>query len=993
MDRSTFTFIIVSLVFIAAALYQAVVSFRSRRVELNRLATGTVFGVFAVVFYMGRLFIESSGAFMVWTSLCLISVAVAMFYFARFSVHFTCLSENKWARLLLRCFSLGLVLDAVIWVVNPFYPWAIGLESVPERMFLSVSDKNAFYVFHLALVFTMFATSIGLMLFRYAREPKVYRKRYIGPSIIVAVLLLINVLLDEFTNLKLDYSIEFYCLLPVCVYWYSCRFAVIDLINYFNDNIFKNIDRGVVLFDYKGVLIIHNKMAEQLLPGINLNNPLTQKEFLKLCNISDSYSQSTEVYSTQGFVNRDDKIQPIRCDFRKIKGKGDCPVGNLFVISDTVARTDLLTGFHSWEHFKNFVANDTSLFTYPLTVVVCDLNNLSRLNNMKGHNAGDRLLIGMADAMRETFPQGSCFVRGEDAKLIVICDYMELAEVNERMEIVKKKVKANFQYAVDGATTWNTNIVDAIDSATHTLMQKKLLDRSSARSELLTSLVRALQECDSDTEAHVKRTQRMGAALGRQIGLSDKQQSNLSLLCLLHDIGKIGIPLDILNKPGKLSDEEWNTIKTHAKKGYEIAKSSKGLVEIADMILHHHERWDGHGYPDGLKGEQIPLLSRIIAVVDSFDAMVSNRSYRAARPIQEAIAELERCAGTQFDPYLVSEFVAICHDVAKDVKPDEDKFDPIFDDIISRSKKNGDENNKSLHHVHNVMFTRYFLDIHNAIIEVDENFEKMTGFTMDDVRAKSLRQMDLIPEEDLTEYICLVSEVLAKNPMLYCEHRLKRKDGTVIYVFCIGKVFYDSVSRETRSEIIVTNSSNTYAMMMMKGEAKDAAAARMKLLENPSTKDVLTGLLNSETFRRDAEEKITYGKYRVMALAVDVDGYEKFCESKDRDAGEDLLLLISEALNDSLRDHDMACRLGKDRFVAMLFFEKDASPSQMYDRAQQIYDKVSVTVSLEADAPTLSMGAALDSNQVKTYDELINAAEKLMKTSKKRGGGRLIVSE
>ena len=297
MDRSTVTFIVISLVFIAAALYQAVVSFRSKRVELNRLATGTVFGVFAVIFYIGRLFIESRGAFMVWTSLCLVSVAAAMFCFAQFSVHFTCLSENKWVRLLLRCFSLGLVLDAVIWVVNPFYPWAIGIESVPERMLLSVSDKNAFYVFHLALVFTMFATSIGLMLFRYAREPKVYRKRYIGPSIIVAVLLLINVLLDEFTNLKLDYSIEFYCLLPVCVYWYSYRFAVIDLINYFNDNIFKNIDRGVVLFDYKGVLIIHNKMAEQLLPGINLNNPLTQKEFLKLCNISDSYSQSTEVYS------------------------------------------------------------------------------------------------------------------------------------------------------------------------------------------------------------------------------------------------------------------------------------------------------------------------------------------------------------------------------------------------------------------------------------------------------------------------------------------------------------------------------------------------------------------------------------------------------------------------------------------------------------------------------------------------------------------------
>ena len=167
----------------------------------------------------------------------------------------------------------------------------------------------------------------------------------------------------------------------------------------------------------------------------------------------------------------------------------------------------------------------------------------------------------------------------------------------------------------------------------------------------------------------------MGAELGKRIELTDSQQSNLSLLCLLHDIGKIGIPLEILNKPGKLSEEEWRILQSHTEKGYEIANSNNELRGIADEIRHHHERWDGKGYPDGLSRESIPILSRVIAVVDAFDAMTNNRSYRHAMSVSDATAELKKCAGSQFDPHIVSEFLRMLKE-----NPPEEKRNSVSTD-------------------------------------------------------------------------------------------------------------------------------------------------------------------------------------------------------------------------------------------------------------------------------------------------------------------------
>lgn len=160
------------------------------------------------------------------------------------------------------------------------------------------------------------------------------------------------------------------------------------------------------------------------------------------------------------------------------------------------------------------------------------------------------------------------------------------------------------------------------------------------------------------TAGHSTRVARYSAIIAREMGLITSIQKALRLAGLVHDIGKIGIPKAYLEKPGKLTDSEMAEIRKHPVLSYEIVSEVPGLQNIANIVLHHHERMDGRGYPHGLVGEKIPLGSRILCVADAFDAMVTERSYRPAMSVHDALSELERCAGTQFDPAIVQAFKA-----------------------------------------------------------------------------------------------------------------------------------------------------------------------------------------------------------------------------------------------------------------------------------------------------------------------------------------------
>lgn len=175
------------------------------------------------------------------------------------------------------------------------------------------------------------------------------------------------------------------------------------------------------------------------------------------------------------------------------------------------------------------------------------------------------------------------------------------------------------------------------------------------------TLVRAIQARDPYTSGHSGRVSRYCLQVADKLGLSTRDKQNVYLTSLLHDIGKIGIPDELLNKPEKLNENETAQVREHVKMGAEMLKAMGEMSAVVPLILHHHECWDGSGYPDGLKGEEIPLISRIIAVADTYDAMTSDRPYRGALTKDEAVAELRRCAGTQFDPRVVEVFIRVVH--------------------------------------------------------------------------------------------------------------------------------------------------------------------------------------------------------------------------------------------------------------------------------------------------------------------------------------------
>lgn len=177
--------------------------------------------------------------------------------------------------------------------------------------------------------------------------------------------------------------------------------------------------------------------------------------------------------------------------------------------------------------------------------------------------------------------------------------------------------------------------------------------------ELIIAMVNALDAKSPWTKGHSERVTNYALEIAKEMGLEDEYFEHLRLCGMLHDIGKIGIYDGVLDKPDRLTDEEFELVKTHPAKGVEILSHIKQLSNIIPGILHHHERYDGKGYPEGLMGEDIPLCARILAVADSYDSMTADRPYRPAPGKEYAISELKRCSGTQFDPEVVEAFLKV----------------------------------------------------------------------------------------------------------------------------------------------------------------------------------------------------------------------------------------------------------------------------------------------------------------------------------------------
>lgn len=353
----------------------------------------------------------------------------------------------------------------------------------------------------------------------------------------------------------------------------------------------------------------------------------------------------------------------------------------LFIIRDITKRVlmeeklkflaikDYLTGLYNRAYFEEKMKSIEGKSILNVGIVMCDVDGLKIINDTFGHQDGDVILKESASIISGCFSSKDIVARIGGDEFAVLLKGAEQDYIEKACAAISEKVIncnnncLNIEVGISVGYAFSSNFKGEIQKlfseADSNMYRNKLLKSGSIRNALVVTMMKALEARDFITEGHAERMENISATIAKKLSLSERQINDIRLLSQFHDIGKVGISDSILFKPGSLNDEEKIIMQRHSEIGNRIASASPELSHIAHLILKHHERWDGKGYPLGLKGNDIPLESRIVAIADAYDAMSNDRPYRKAMKKEDIIKEFQVNSGTQFDPELVSIFVPI----------------------------------------------------------------------------------------------------------------------------------------------------------------------------------------------------------------------------------------------------------------------------------------------------------------------------------------------
>lgn len=326
---------------------------------------------------------------------------------------------------------------------------------------------------------------------------------------------------------------------------------------------------------------------------------------------------------------------------------------------------DKLTGLYNRRFYEEEIRRIDTKRNLPISIIMGDVNGLKIVNDAFGHEKGDELLLIAAMGIKKACRADDIAARwGGDEFVILLpkTNYEEAEEIVNRINkqfLYEKVGRLQVSVAFGWATKQHPkdDIMTILKKAEDFMYDQKLIGSRITRNKVINTISNTLFEKNQGEELHSKRVGELCRMIGDALGFSEIEASQLKAAGMLHDIGKIVIAENILQKTGKLTEEEWSEIKRHSETGYRILNNSFNISDLAQGVLSHHERWDGTGYPRGLKGDEIPVSARIIALADSYDAMISERPYRSALSHEEALEQILINTGTQFEPEIAKVFV------------------------------------------------------------------------------------------------------------------------------------------------------------------------------------------------------------------------------------------------------------------------------------------------------------------------------------------------
>jgi diguanylate cyclase (GGDEF)-like protein/PAS domain S-box-containing protein len=326
---------------------------------------------------------------------------------------------------------------------------------------------------------------------------------------------------------------------------------------------------------------------------------------------------------------------------------------------------DKLTGLYNRGFYEEEIKRLDTEENLPISIIIADVNGLKLFNDAFGHDKGDELLQKAALAVKSVCRTEDVAARWGGDEFVILLPKTKIQQAEEITQRIKSlysnehvnALSVSISFGWDTKSNREENILKILNNAEDFMFKNKIIENVYRKGNTIATIISTLHEKNPREEQHSKRVGEICQFIGKSIGLSEHEIRRLRVAGHLHDIGKIAIEESILNKPGKLTEQEREEIKHHPEIGYRILNASCEMSDLANGILLHHERWDGAGYPKGLIGEAIPIVSRIIGIADSYDAMTSERTYRNALSEETVLAEIRNNAGLQFDPEIARVFI------------------------------------------------------------------------------------------------------------------------------------------------------------------------------------------------------------------------------------------------------------------------------------------------------------------------------------------------